>query len=214
MTSCQDQAPLRTYGGVRGSERRSARRERFIDAGLELLGTGENALTVRGVCKQAGLAARYFYESFTDRSALEQAVYDHVVGLVAESTLAAVAEAGAGTRAKVTAGVGRIIGLIGDDPRLGRLLFSTALAGESFAVQRGESARLFAGLLGQQAREHYGEQESAELAVTALNVEAEFAVGGFAQVLTAWLEGGLELSRAELVAHCTELFLRLSSEHG
>lgn len=178
-----------------------------MDAALESLGTEQTRLTVRGVCKRSGLAARYFYENFEDLAALEHAVFDHVVNLVAEATLAAVAAAGERGRDKIAAGLGRIIELIGDDPRLGRLLFSSALTGEVFARRRADSARLFTTLLGQQARQHYG-------AVEHLDVTSQFAVGGFAQVLTAWLDGTLEIDRAELVERATELFSRISSRDG
>ncbi len=78
----------RVYGGQERDQRTSERRGQLIEAGLDLLGSaeGDHALTVRGVCKQAGLATRYFYESFTDRDALTVAVYDHVVDRIATST--------------------------------------------------------------------------------------------------------------------------------
>ena len=53
----------------------------------------EATLTVRGACKPAGLAARYFYESFADRDALAAAVSDKVVAEIAQTTLAAVPDA-------------------------------------------------------------------------------------------------------------------------
>ena len=47
--------------------------------GVTLLGSeGGPALTVRAVCRAAGLTERYFYESFTDRDEFVRAVYDDV----------------------------------------------------------------------------------------------------------------------------------------
>ena len=77
----------RSYGGVDGALRVAQRRGALIEAGLELMGSAEPELTVRGVCKKAGVAARYFYESFTDRDALMSAVYDTVITDIAVSTL-------------------------------------------------------------------------------------------------------------------------------
>src|SRR5262249_28213268 len=56
------------WSGVPIENRHAVRRDELITAGVELLG-GESgpALTVRAVCRQAGLTERYFYESFTDR---------------------------------------------------------------------------------------------------------------------------------------------------
>lgn len=117
---------LRVYGGITGDDRQAERRAQFVEAGLALLGAedGEPNLTVRGACKQAGLAARYFYESFEDRDALAVAVFDHVVSEIAATTLAAVKAAEPDPRAKSAAGLRAIVRLIAGDPRRGRLLFS------------------------------------------------------------------------------------------
>lgn len=199
---------LRIYGGVAGADRTAERRAQLIEAGLELLGAaeGEPNLSVRGVCRQSGLATRYFYESFTDRDALVAAVYDHVVQGLAAATLAAVEAAPHDARQKVRAGLGRLVRHVAEDPRRGRLLFSPALGGSVLAARRAESTRLFVRLLGLQAREFYGIDDSARLAVV-----SELLVGGLAQVLTAWLSGALSLSEEEVVEQCTEVFVGVAS---
>ncbi|MEB3369022.1 TetR/AcrR family transcriptional regulator [Saccharopolyspora mangrovi] len=198
--------PLRVYGGVTGSDRQAERRAAFIEAGLELLGSpdGDPSLTVRGVCRQAGLANRYFYESFTDRDALATAVYDHVVNEIATTALGAVTAVAEPDR-KVRTGLSTIVRLIAADPRRGRLLFSPFLAGTPLAHRRTESTRLFTQLLGTQARQVYGVQAGARLELL-----SSFLVGGLAQTLTAWLDGGLAASEAEVVDWCSEIFLATS----
>ncbi|EUA51642.1 bacterial regulatory s, tetR family protein [Mycobacterium xenopi 3993] len=55
------------------------RRDRLIAAGVQLLGGEQGpAVTVRAVCRKAGLTERYFYESFSDRDEFVRAVYDDV----------------------------------------------------------------------------------------------------------------------------------------
>src|SRR5579875_1024969 len=86
----------RPYRGVEAAERQAERRRRLLAAGLDLLGADEGStaeLTVRGICRRAGLAARYFYESFTDKDELTSAVFDWVVADLAATTQAAVAAA-------------------------------------------------------------------------------------------------------------------------
>lgn len=75
-------APVgRPYGGRTQADRMSERRRRFIDAGIQVFGQhGYRAATVRGLCAQAGLTDRYFYESFESVQALLEAVYLHQVG--------------------------------------------------------------------------------------------------------------------------------------
>ncbi|MCF8587124.1 TetR/AcrR family transcriptional regulator [Gordonia liuliyuniae] len=80
----------RSYRGRSIDERRTERRERFLDAALTLFGTtGYAATAVPAVCKAAGLSSRQFYELFSDREDLLRALYDRVQD---EST-AAVSEA-------------------------------------------------------------------------------------------------------------------------
>lgn len=70
----------RTYGGLCSSERKDRRREAFIAAGLQVFGSsGFRSATVRGLCQEAGLATRYFYESFVDMEALLAAVFETCV---------------------------------------------------------------------------------------------------------------------------------------
>lgn len=202
---------LRVYGGVEGADRAADRRAALVEAALDLL-TAEGsdaALTVRGVCGHAGLATRYFYESFADRDALAVAVYEHVVSEIATTTLEALAEAGSEDPATmVRVGLANVVRRIAEDPRRGRLLFAPSLANPVLAAQRSRSTTLFADLLGGQAREVYPELDE-----TVLGLVSQFAVGGLAQALTAWLDGTLELSEEALVEHSAELFLALARAH-
>ena len=67
------------WSGVPLQDRQALRRDELIAAGVALLGgPGGPALTVRAVCRAAGLTERYFYESFTDRDEYVAAVYDDV----------------------------------------------------------------------------------------------------------------------------------------
>lgn len=196
----------RVYAGVAGDDRQAERRARFIDAGLELLGApdDEPGLTVRGVCKRTGLAARYFYESFDDRDALAVAVFDHVVSDIATTTLRAVEAAPRDARARIHAGLSNIVRTIAADPRRGRLLFSPSPGSPVLVQRRVESPRIFARLLGGQAQEFYGITDDAHLELV-----TEFLVGGLAQALTSWLDGSLRLSETELVEQCVRLFVQL-----
>ncbi|TCP49336.1 TetR family transcriptional regulator [Tamaricihabitans halophyticus] len=196
--------PLRAYHGLAGDQRQARRRAQLLEAGLDLLAAegGEANLTVRGVCKRAGLAARYFYESFADRTVLASAVYDEVVTDLAARTQRAVAAAPAEAHARVRAGLDVLIRTIAEDPRRGQLLFAVAPGSAVLAARRIESADWFAALLRGHARDFYGIGDS-----TALRVNAQFLVGGLAQTLTAWLRGELDVDRSHLVDRCAEIFL-------
>jgi len=205
---CQDSAvtSLRTYGGVAGDERRADRRSQLLDAGLELLAAddGAQAFTVRGVCREAGLASRYFYESFADAGDLAAAVFDAAVTDLTTTTLTALGEVGdqeVAEQARV--GVDAIVGHILEDPRRGRLLFSPALAAlPAIAARRSASTRLFVGLLGAEAQARTPIEGG-----PSFDVASEMLVGGLAQAISAWLDGDVDVDRAEFVDSCAVLFL-------
>ncbi len=175
-------------------ERDASRRQRFLEAGLDLLG-GEDApeeLTVRTICKQAGLSLRYFYESFTDKDDFVAAVFDSVTGRLAATTQAAVAAAPAAEQNR--AGIANIVAIISEDPRLGRLLFSTRLSNRLVLIKRAEQGGIFAML----SREHI--QSALQVPGNSrISAVAHFVVGGVVQTLSAWLSGEIALGPDELV---------------
>lgn len=191
----------RPYGGVDGTRRVEQRREALIEAGLELMGSTEPELTVRGVCKQSGLAARYFYESFADRDALMSAVYDSVVTDIAISTQVAV-DAAETEHDKATAGITNIVHTIARDPRRGRLLFSDAFTNSTLAEKRRMSTMAFVGLLAGNAQTFYRLDNSRQLTLT-----ATFLVGGLTQTLRSWLDGHLDVTQEDLVSDCAAILL-------
>ncbi|MXP21880.1 TetR family transcriptional regulator [Gordonia sp. HNM0687] len=185
---------LRAYGGEDGGIRVARRRATLIDAALELLGASDGgSITVRGVCREAGLTTRYFYESFDSVEALVSATFDGVIGEIADLGLAAF-DSGDDVEAKVRGAVGAVVAVIDEDRRKGRLLFSQALLSPTIARKRMESTEIFAALTVQ----------SAAGVVTFKSrprgmAAAHFQVGGLGRVLAAWLDGHLELDRDGIV---------------
>ena len=131
-------AQVRPYRGVEAAERLAGRRRRLLDAGLELLGGGDQdpaELTVRAICGQAGLGVRYFYESFTDKDDFVAAVFDSVIAAIAATTQAAVASAPPDEQAR--AAMANVVRAISADTRVGRLLFSVELSNTVIVRTRG-----------------------------------------------------------------------------
>jgi AcrR family transcriptional regulator len=154
---------------------------------------------VRGVCRQAGLAARYFYESFTDKDEFVSGVFDWVIADLAATIQAAVAAVP--VQEQTRAGIANIVRTIAGDARIGRLLFSTQLADAVVVRKRAESSALFAMLSGQ----HAGDALRMP-ANDRIKAGAHFAVGGVAQTLSAWLAGDVHLESDQLVDQLTSLF--------
>jgi AcrR family transcriptional regulator len=197
-------AQVRPYGGVQARERIAQRRHRLLDAGLELLGGADDAaeLTVRAICRQAGVSARYFYESFTDKDELVAAVFDWVVADIAATTEAAVAAAPPDEVAR--AAMANIVGTIVVDARIGRLLFSSHLANTVLARKRVEAGALMAALSGQQVIASLGLRDNDRIKAT-----AHFVVGGVVQAISAWLAHEVDLTPDELVDQLSAALDRL-----
>jgi AcrR family transcriptional regulator len=70
----------RLYGGLTGSQRRAMRRDRLLDAGLNLFATtGYATTTIEAICVSAAVTPRHFYEEFGSREQLLVAVFDRAV---------------------------------------------------------------------------------------------------------------------------------------
>jgi len=190
----------RPYAGVEASDRLATRRDRLLKAGLQLLGGTADPpeLTVRGICTEAGLATRYFYESFTDKEEFIAAVFDWVVARLAGSTQSAVSAAP--TTEQTRAGMATIVRTIEADPRIGRLMFNSRLSNATVMRKRVESSALFAMLSGQHA-----ETVLQRRANERIRAGAQFVVGGVAQTISAWLAGDVHLSAEELIDQLTNL---------
>ena len=193
---CMKETPsVRPYRGVEAAERLATRRNRLMAAGLDLLGAEQqdiSALTVRGICRRAGLGARYFYESFTDKDEFVGRVFDWVVADLAATTQAAVAAVP--VHEQTRAGMANIVRTIAGDARVGRLLFSTQLADAVIVRKRAESSALFAMLFGQ-----YAGDALRMPANDRIKAGAHFAVGGVGQTISAWLAGDVQLKPDQLI---------------
>jgi AcrR family transcriptional regulator len=194
----------RPYRGVDAADRLASRRAKLLEAGLDLLG-GHDApeLTVRGVCRSAGVAARYFYESFADKDEFVAAVFDWVIADLAATTQAAVAAAP--PEEQTRAGMANLVRTIGGDPRVGRLLFSAQLANAVLVRKRVESGALFAMLSGRHVESALRVPESDRI-----KAAAHFVVGGVAQTISAWLAGAVRLDPDQLIDQLASLLDELA----
>jgi AcrR family transcriptional regulator len=195
----------RVYGGISAGERIEARRERLMDAALELMGTeGWSGTSVRAVCRQAGLTPRFFYESFDDLDALAVAVFDDITLRVTAAILESVRDAAAEPAAQAQAAIATFVDQLTQDPRRARVAFAEALGSEALARRRLQAMRAMARLIADHGRLAYGAPPQAD---TLVEITASLLAGGLAELLIAWLDGSIEATRDELVADCAALFM-------
>lgn len=115
-------APDRRYDGETAAERDGRRRLALVESGLEAFGTvGYAATTVAGVCRQASVSTRHYYQLFSDREALLVAVFDHVVTEVRTAVVAALADAPDEPFARAHLAFEAYVHGLLDDPRRARV---------------------------------------------------------------------------------------------
>jgi AcrR family transcriptional regulator len=194
----------RRYRGITPAARQAERRERLMEAGLELFGTlGYAHTSVRAVSTAASLNSRYFYESFTSREDLLYSVYQRIVGDIftraAEATAAEKtieAQARATLRAAWTA--------VTEDRRKARIV-ALEVVGVSERLERLRQET-------RQALAQFTADNALSVAASGVRLRldpvltARFLVGGVVEVLLAWINGDLTASVDEVVDHFTALF--------
>jgi len=116
------QPPSRPYRGTAAGDRVAERRERLVEAGIDVFGsTGYRTATVRAICARAGLTKRYFYESFTDSEALLLACYQRAADEILTAMVHAVTGAPANVAAQLHAALAGYFGAIDADQRRARI---------------------------------------------------------------------------------------------
>lgn len=185
------------WSGVPLPDRPALRRNELVAAGVQLLGDASGpALTVRAVCRKAGLTERYFYESFADRDEFVRAVYDDVCG----SAIAALSAADSPREA-----VEQFVALMVDDPVRGRVLL---LAPQSEPVLVRSGAQWIPGFIEllQRRLSRIGDPVLQTMTATSL-------IGGLTALFAAYLNGQLAASRAQFIDYCVGMLLSRATVH-
>ncbi|WP_313674303.1 TetR/AcrR family transcriptional regulator [Mycolicibacterium sp.] len=179
------------WAGVPLPDRRSRRRGELLAAGVAVLGAPDRpALTVRAVCRQAGLTERYFYESFTDRDEFARAVYDHVCASAMDAL---------GSAVTPRAAVERFVTLMVDDPVRGRVLLLVPQTEPALIHSGAEWMPSFIALV---------QNKLTTIADPAVqNMVATGLIGALTALFTGYLSGTLAVSREQFIDHCVGMLL-------
>ncbi len=167
------------------------RRGDLITAGVALLGgAAGQTLTVRAVCRAAGLTERYFYESFADRDDFVRAVYDEVCS----TAMTALTSAQTPREA-----VEQFVALMVDDPSRGRVLL---LAPEREPVLTRSGAEWMPNFIALLQRKLTAITDPARQEMVATGL-----VGALTALFTAYLDGRLAATREQFVDYCIDMLL-------
>ncbi|WP_378730879.1 TetR/AcrR family transcriptional regulator [Nocardia brasiliensis] len=186
-----------TYRGTSTAERREDRRRRLLDAALDIVGTqGLSAMTVRGVCEQARVGPRFFYEAFPDLDALASELLLEIQDAALDRARAAVVGTAGAPADKIRAGVAALIIELTDDPRRAKIIFAQAYGNEALMRTRFAGMRRVADVIIEQTRLVLALPAGHDTAVAATS---QLITGGAAELVLVWLDGGLDVDRDGLI---------------
>ncbi len=225
----------RTYGGISAAERRGGRRAALLDAALEIIGTqGVDKLTVAGLCAQAGLNERYYYEQFTGRDAVLTALFDGIAEELASAIVQALQEVVGGSAAETPSGarddaadpatrrtrpetrtmahaaVAAGIHVLTDDPRKAQVALAVSASTPELRSRTLQTIASFANLVAARGVDFYG--LGTPTPDPAIGFRATYLVGGLVQTLTSWLQGDIDMTREQLIDETTDVFVLLGED--
>lgn len=189
------------------TDRQAERRSLLLDAAFDLLGSdGSSATTVRAVCARARLNPRYFYESFASLDDLIVAVYDRVVEELGAEVVAALAAAGDDATKQMAAVVRCTVEFVDEDRRRARVLYVEALDNAALNRRRIETGHAVVAFVDNAAAQRHGAPRRGDHIGL---IGSAVLVGGFGELLIAWLDGRIDVGREQLIEDATALFLAL-----
>jgi AcrR family transcriptional regulator len=192
----------RPYAGRSPQERRQERRQRLLDAGLQVFGTvGYDEATITLLCATARVGTKAFYEEFPSREELLLAIATDVVTAAVQGLEAALTDAPKHLEKRVRAGLAAYVGYLLEDPRRVRIAY------REVRVAALETERQFAAVaIASLVTEHVarvgvrGRARDNLLLALALT-------GGVGELLNYWTTAPDKPSADQLVDELTRLFV-------
>ena len=121
-------AKERQFKGLSLSERKQARREKLIEAGMQCYGTrGFFSVTVKDICTEAKLTERYFYESFKKSEHLFQTIFLKQIDELQQNMMQAIMQASGNPEKMIEAGLIAFLSTLKDNPKMARIIYIDAM---------------------------------------------------------------------------------------
>ena len=193
---------VRPYRGISADARRALRRERLIDATLDLVGIdGIAGVTMKGVSAHAGLTQRYFYESFSSVDELLGVVVDRVLADIDTAVNAAIDASPPDLLERSRATIASLIDALTHDPRRARMYIEAA-GSPSLRSRQTAALSANAALVATQMRE-LGRLQS--VADERVQVAALVLVAGAERAIQGWVAGAVTIAHDDLVDEIAQM---------
>ncbi|WP_180058900.1 TetR/AcrR family transcriptional regulator [Acinetobacter sp. YH12227] len=199
----------RQFKGLSLSERKQARREKLIEAGIEAYGThGFFSVTVKDICLEAKLTERYFYESFKKSEQLFQTIFLKLIDELQQNVMQAIMQASTDSKKMIEAGLTALLMTLKNNPRMARIIYIDAMLVQELHNQATihETMSRFdrmihAFVMLMMPNINKSEREISMIA-TGLN-------GYVTQIAIRWVMSGYKQPMEEVLSSCSVVFLAL-----
>ena len=199
----------RQFKGLSLTERKQARREKLIEAGIEAYGThGFFAVTVKDICNEAKLTERYFYESFKKSDELFQTIFLKLIDQLQHNVMQAIMQASTDPRKMIESGLTALLTTLQDNPGMARIIYIDAMLVQELHNQAtihetmlrfDRMIHAFVMLMMPHINRSEGE---ISLVATGLN-------GYVTQIAIRWVVSGFKQSMQDVLSSCSLVFLSL-----
>jgi AcrR family transcriptional regulator len=199
----------RQFKGLSLTERKQARREKLIEAGIEAYGThGFFAVTVKDICNEAKLTERYFYESFKKSDELFQTIFLKLIDQLQYNVMQAIMQASTDPRKMIESGLTALLTTLKDNPRMARIIYIDAMLVQELHNQ----ATIHETMLRFDRMIHafvmlmmpHIDRSEREISLVATGLN-----GYVTQIAIRWVVSGFKQSMQEVLSSCSIVFLSL-----
>lgn len=199
----------RQFKGLSLTERKQARREKLIEAGIEAYGThGFFAVTVKDICNEAKLTERYFYESFKKSDELFQTIFLTLIDQLQQNVMQAIMQASPVPEKMIASGLTALLTTLKNNPGMARIIYIDAMLVQELHNQATihETMSRFERMIHafvMLTMPHIKRSErEISLIATGLN-------GYITQIAIRWVMSGFKQSMDEVLSSCSIVFLSL-----
>ena len=199
----------RQFKGLSLTERKQARREKLIQAGIEAYGRqGFFAVTVKDICNEAKLTERYFYESFKKSDELFPTIFLTLIDQLQQNVMQAIMQASPVPEKMIASGLTALLTTLKNNPGMARIIYIDAMLVQELHNQATihETMSRFERMIHafvMLTMPHIKRSErEISLIATGLN-------GYITQIAIRWVMSGFKQSMDEVLSSCSIVFLSL-----
>lgn len=211
--------PVRPFLGESAESRVQSRRRLLLDKSFAWMADGQwRQASIAQLCREVNLNKRYFYESFADLEAVEDAVVEDLTGALLNLGLRAAADAqqqGMDTDALARHVLGSCIRWLTEDPRRARVLFAKASDNPRARDQRNMVISQLARTLTDFGLAYHGPRQP-QVTVTEehnhlAGLSSSMLIGGTIESILRWIDGDIPMSLDEFIDYTARFWVVLGN---